>query len=223
MSAPTIAVSAVQGAFAEHEAVLRQLGCDIVELRRASDMRRCFDGVVLPGGESTVQAKLLRESGMMDALCDLIREGLPVLGTCAGLILLAREVHGKDGCPDPVRGPRTLPVNVMRNAYGRQLGSFWAEGMPMADLTSGPRVEDGMRAVGISMPSTACAPVPMRFIRAPRIISMAEGVETLVSFEGQPVAVRYGAQVGCAFHPELTTDTRIHARFLSLIDGMHDL
>lgn len=111
---PTIAVLALQGAFIEHEQRLQSLGCTTIELRQAADLARPFDGLVLPGGESTVQAKLLHDLGMFEPLRQRIAEGLPALGTCAGLILLADHF-------------RTLPVTVRRNAYGRQLGSFHTE------------------------------------------------------------------------------------------------
>lgn len=198
MSAPRIAVLAVQGAFAEHEAMLHGLGCETVQLRQRADAMRSFDGLVLPGGESTVQAKLLRELGMFDPLRHAIVAGVPVLGTCAGLILLARQVR-EEGQPSAVRGFGTLPVAVDRNAYGRQLDSFHASGQVRAQLLN------------------ASEPMPLRFIRAPRITSMDAGVETLVSLDGQPVCVRSGNQIGCAHHPELTVDARIHQRFLELI------
>ena len=135
MSKPTIAVCAVQGAFIEHERRLGALGCDTFELRQASDFKRPFDALVLPGGESTVQAKLLRELNMFDTLRTRIEDGLPVLGTCAGLILLAERIEEEGGDLDgldpkiaavrtAVCGFGTLPVTVRRNGYGRQLGSF---------------------------------------------------------------------------------------------------
>lgn len=137
MSQPTIAVCAVQGAFIEHEQRLTALGCEVFELRQAADLARPFDALVLPGGESTVQAKLLRELDMFDTLRSRIASGLPVLGTCAGLILLAERIEDAAGDLaglDPkiaavrttVTGFGTLPVTVQRNGYGRQLGSFHA-------------------------------------------------------------------------------------------------
>ena len=119
----TVAVLAVQGAFAEHRAMLEKLGTQVFELRKAEDLERHFDGLVLPGGESTVQGKLLRELGMFRPLQKRIEEGMPVLATCAGLILLAKELSNDTG-----RYFQTLPVVVKRNAYGRQLGSFFYEG-----------------------------------------------------------------------------------------------
>ena len=131
----TVAVLAVQGAFIEHERMLAKLGCACIELRQAADLQKPFDALVLPGGESTAQAKMLRELGMLDTLRSRIKSGMPVLGTCAGLILLAENVEeGMPAAGDP-NGPvaagatapgaiGTLPITVRRNAYGRQLGSF---------------------------------------------------------------------------------------------------
>ena len=184
-----IAVSAVQGAFIEHEQMLSSLGVECFELRQRADLLRSFDGLVLPGGESTVQGKLLRELDMFDELHQQIRAGLPVFGTCAGLILLAEQLSN-----DPNVYFGTLPVTVRRNAYGRQLGSFYAE--------------ESFQGQGV---------VPMKFIRAPYIESVREGVEIMARVEGNIVAVRYHNQLGLSFHPELCSDTRIHQLFLSLV------
>lgn len=177
---PTIAVLALQGAFIEHEQRLQTLGCSTVELRQATDLTRPFDGVVLPGGESTVQAKLLHDLRMFEPLCRRIAAGLPTLGTCAGLILLADHF-------------RTLPVTVRRNAYGRQLGSFRAEG----------RWEGNA--------------IPLTFIRAPRIEAADPAVEPLVTLDGIPVAVRFRNQIAAAFHPELDDDNRLYEAFLGSV------
>ena len=115
----TVAVLALQGAFAEHEKVLKRLGVNCIELRQAKDLETSYDGIILPGGESTVQGKLLKELGMFDTIKEQIENGMPVLATCAGLILLASEVEGQEGCHFG-----TIPMCVRRNAYGRQLGSF---------------------------------------------------------------------------------------------------
>ena len=115
----TIAVLAVQGAFIEHEMALQKLGADCIELRKAEDLNQPYDGIVLPGGESTVQGKLLRELGMFDTIQSQIKNGMPVLATCAGMILLADKIDGDDRTH-----LATLPMTVKRNAYGRQLGSF---------------------------------------------------------------------------------------------------
>lgn len=185
-----IAVLAVQGAFVEHIDKLRKLGADCVELRQASDLEQDFDGLILPGGESTVQGKLLRELNIFEPLKDRIGQGLPVLGTCAGLILLAQEISNDDHVYFG-----TLPVRVQRNAYGRQLGSF--------------RVEQEFAGIGR---------VPMTFIRAPYIESVIaiENTEILASVDKRIVAVRSGNQIGIAFHPELDEDDRIHEMFLKM-------
>ena len=186
-----IGVLAVQGAFAEHIDRIRKLGVDCVELRQAADLERSFDGLILPGGESTVQGKLLRELHMLAPLRDRIREGIPVLGTCAGLILLAEEIVDEE---HTYLG--TLPVRVRRNAYGRQLGSF--------------HTEQEIKGIGT---------VPMTFIRAPYVEAAGDGVDTLACVDGKIVAVHYVNQMGVAFHPELDEDDRIHKMFLSLCQG----
>ena len=180
---------AVQGAFAEHIARIRALGADCVELRQRADVEQYFDGLILPGGESTVQGKMLRDLHMFGPLRDKIAQGLPVLGTCAGLILLAEQISN-----DERRAYfRTLPVQVCRNAYGRQLGSF--------------HTVETVAGIGS---------VPMTFIRAPYIESARPGVEILASVDDKIVAVRYGNQIGTAFHPELDADDRMHGMFLDL-------
>ncbi len=182
-----IGVLAVQGAFREHEDVLSDLGAEWYEIRKASDLDRAPDGIVLPGGESTVMGKLTRDLGMFDRLRSLIASGTPVLGTCAGMILLAEGVEGG------ITHFATLPISVKRNAYGRQLGSFSAVG------------------------EFRGKEIPLEFIRAPRVASCGDGVESLCDYDGYPVAVRYGNQVACAFHPELTADRTVHNYFLGLV------
>ena len=183
-----IGVLAVQGAFIEHKRMLESLGCECVELRRKSDI--CdLDGLVLPGGESTVQGKLLRELDMFDELKGRIANGLPVLATCAGLILLASHISNDDNVYFG-----TLPVTVKRNAYGRQLGSF--------------HTIREMKGIG---------QVPMTFIRAPYIEKCGEGAEVLAEVDGNIVAVKYKEQYGLAFHPELDEDDRIHEAFLNSV------
>lgn len=174
-----IGVLALQGAFIEHMDRLHSLKADAVELRCAADLSAPLDGLVLPGGESTVQMKLLRELGMYDGLKALIDSGKPVLGTCAGLILLASSVEGQSEL-----GFGTMPVTVRRNAYGRQLGSFH---------TVAP-----FKGVG---------DVPMTFIRAPYVTEVGPGVEVLSKVDGNVVAVKYGNQYGLSFHPELDNDS----------------
>lgn len=180
-----IGVLAVQGAFVEHEKALRALGADCVELRQKKDLAG-VDGLVLPGGESTVQGLLLRQLDMFDELKGLISDGLPVLATCAGLILLAQKLDA-----DETVYFGTLPVTVRRNAYGRQLGSF-----------------ETRAAVG------EIADFPLVFIRAPYITEHRGDVNVLSTVDGNVVGVEYKNQIGLAFHPEMTSDSRIHESFL---------
>ena len=188
-----IAVLAVQGAFIEHEKVLKEIGAEVFELRKKEDLDRPFDGLVLPGGESTVQQKLLKELGMFDILKKKIQDGLPVFATCAGLILLAEKLSNDDR-----RGFQTLPVTVKRNAYGRQLGSFHRDGIVR----------------GIAQDETL---FPMEFIRAPYIEEVREDTEVLAKVDDHIVAVQYKNQLAMAFHPELSVDDRLHRAFLQII------
>lgn len=183
----TVAVLALQGAFAEHEAVLDKLGVDWFEIRQLRDLDRPFDGLILPGGESTVMGKLLRDLGLYEPLREKIENGLPVFGTCAGLILLAQEVEGGVPCFG------TMDIQVKRNAYGRQLGSFFAE--------------QEFKGLGA---------VPMTFIRAPYIASVGPKAEILAEVDGHIVAARQGKQLVSAFHPELSEDVSVHQYFLSM-------
>lgn len=185
----TIGILAVQGAFAEHEQMLKKAGIAFVELRKKEDLLQKYDGIILPGGESTAQGKLLKELGMFDTLKQQIEKGIPVLATCAGLILLADHLENDDR-----EYFKTLPVSVKRNAYGRQLGSF--------------HVEQEFRGIDV---------VPMTFIRAPYITNVSEGVEILAKEKEHIVAVRYKNQLAMSFHPELDEDDRIHKYFLKMV------
>lgn len=175
-----IGVLALQGAFIEHIRHLGDLGYDAVELRRKEDISS-LDGIVFPGGESTTQRKLIDEEGMKKPLEELIESGIPVLGTCAGLILLASGIEG-----DGEGFFKTLPALVRRNAYGRQSASF--------SLVSS---------------FSTLGDIPMTFIRAPLILSVGENVEILSRINGGITGVRYLNQYGLTFHPELekTEDT----------------
>ena len=179
----TVAVLALQGAFIEHEHVLEELGVKTVELRQAADLDQPYDGLILPGGESTVQGKLLRELRMFDPLRKQIADGLPVLGTCAGLILLGSPEHFG-----------TIPMQVKRNAYGRQLGSFHTTA----------------NANGIGE-------ISMTFIRAPYVAEASPEVDVLATVDDKIVAVKYGNQFALSFHPELDSDYRIHKAFVDSI------
>ena len=184
-----IAVLALQGDFAEHENALRQCGSEVMEIRQRADLQKSFDALVIPGGESTVIGKLLRELELFTELQARIRAGLPVFATCAGLILLADRIEN-----DSAAYFRTLDVTVRRNAYGRQLGSFHTEG----DFATLGRV-------------------PMSFIRAPSIERVGTGVTVLSDFGGKPTAVMQGNQLALAYHPELLADHRVLAWFLERI------
>lgn len=183
-----IGVLAVQGAFVEHEAILESLGASCREIRCREDVNEALDGLILPGGESTVQGKLLRELDLFAPLLKMINSGTPVLATCAGMILLAEKIEGQEHAHFA-----TMPITVRRNAYGRQLGSFYTEN------------EFGV--IGA---------VPMTFIRAPFVTNTGAGVSVLASVDNNVVAVQYKNQIALSFHPELNSDTRIHESFLKL-------
>lgn len=174
---------ALQGAFVEHEQMLQKLGVETVEIRQMRDWQQPKDGLVLPGGESTVQMRLLKELGLFDPIREAILGGMPVLGTCAGMILLSERRLG------------TMAIEVRRNAYGRQLGSFHTVG--------------SVEGIGND--------VPMTFIRAPYIERvLSEKVEVLSTVDGHIVAARQGHQLATAFHPELDGDRRVHQMFVEM-------
>ncbi len=183
-----VGVLALQGAFREHREVLDGLDTEAIEVRVPDDLVGC-DSLVLPGGESTVIGKLLVSSGLLEPVCDRIRDGLPTLATCAGLILVAGDVLDRG---DDV-GLDALDVRVQRNAYGSQGQSFEAA-IPIVSL--GP------------------SPFPGVFIRAPAILDVGAGVEVLARYDGRPVFVRSGRLWAATFHPELSGDLRLHQRFL---------
>jgi 5'-phosphate synthase pdxT subunit len=199
MPSERIGVLAVQGAFAEHERMLSRLGARCVELRQASDLRGGFDRLVLPGGESTAQGRMLRELEMLGPLRSMVEGGMPTLGTCAGLILMAKRIDDVNGDGSVVDSQHnstwleTLPITVRRNAYGRQLGSF--------------RVKADFKGLGI---------IPMTFVRAPLVVDVREGCEVLARVDGNIVAVRWQSQIGLSFHPELDDDLSVHRLFLSI-------
>ena len=184
-----IGVLAVQGAFAEHRIALEKLGVETFEIRQLRDLEQDFDGLILPGGESTVQGKLLQELGLFEPLRKRIESGLPTLGTCAGLILLAEKLSN-----DGHTYFATTPVTVERNAYGRQLGSFYTE--------------ENFEGIG---------KIPMTFIRAPLIQRASQDVQILATVQNQIVAVRYKNQLAISFHPELNSDLRVHQYFVEEI------
>lgn len=184
-----VGVLAVQGAFIEHEMLLDKLGVATFEIRQKKDIEFDYDGLILPGGESTVQGKLIHELDLYDGLKERLANGLPVLATCAGLILLAKELSN-----DEKVYFGTLPVTVRRNAYGRQLGSFYTE----------------EECEGIGR-------IPMTFIRAPYIEKIEERVKVLSMVNGNIVGVQYQNQIAVSFHPELNNHVGIHKLFLNKI------
>lgn len=186
-----IAVLALQGAFIEHEQMLERLGVETFEIRQLADWNQSKDGLIIPGGESTVQAKLLNDLGLLAPITADIQKGLPVFGTCAGLILLAKTIRGKD-----FQRISTMNIEVCRNAYGRQLGSFYTKHY--------------VEGVGDD--------VDMTFIRAPYIASVGNDVNVLSEVDGHIVAAQQGNQLVTAFHPELNDDTRIHEYFMQMIN-----
>ena len=186
-----IGILALQGAFAEHEKVLDQLGVDSVEIRNLEDFQKSrsdLSGLILPGGESTTMGKLLREQDMLIPIRETILSGLPVFGTCAGLILLAKEISSQEE-----RHLGTMDMVVERNAYGRQLGSFYTEA----------------ECKGVGQ-------IPMTFIRGPIISSVGEDVEILATVDNQIVAAQEKNMLVTSFHPELTDDVRLHQYFINM-------
>jgi 5'-phosphate synthase pdxT subunit len=184
-----VGVLALQGAFREHREVLDALGVEAIDVRTPAELG-ALDALILPGGESTTMSKLLDSSEVRAPLAELLADGLPVLGTCAGMILLARDVV--DGRPDQ-ESFGAIDVAVRRNAYGRQRDSFEAD---------------------LAVDGIAGRPFPGVFIRAPRIESVGERVDVLAQHDDVPVLARQGAVVVASFHPELSGDLRLHEWFL---------
>ncbi len=196
MSNPRIGILALQGDVREHAHALELAGADAVPVRRVSELD-AVDGLVLPGGESTTMAKLARTFGLLEPLQQRIAAGLPVFGSCAGMILLADQVL------DGIAGQETLgglDVTVRRNAFGRQVDSFEAD---------------------VELEVVPGGPVHAVFIRAPWVESTGPGVEVLgrasVGAETRIVAVRQGSVLATSFHPELTGDPRVHALFVDMV------
>ena len=186
-----IGILALQGAFAEHEQVLKALGVETVQIRNRQDWEAHadLDGLILPGGESTVMGKLLHDLDLFEPIKGKFEEGLPVFGTCAGLILLAKTIVGEQ-----TKHLASMDINVARNAYGRQLGSF----ITNADF----------KGIG---------EIPMIFIRGPIIETVGPAVEVLSQVNGAIVAAKEKQMLVTSFHPELTGDTRVHAYFLEMV------
>jgi pyridoxal 5'-phosphate synthase pdxT subunit len=193
--AGSVGVLALQGAFREHVSALADVGLDAVEVRRADELAG-LSGLVIPGGESTTMSKLMVAYGLEQPIRDLHAGGAPLFGTCAGMILLARDAV--DGLPDQ-RYLGLIDLVVRRNAFGRQVASFEAD----------------VELAGDAEPLTGV------FIRAPWIEQAGDGVEVLAEFDGHPIAARQNTILVTAFHPELTGDRRLHERFAQMVGAAH--
>lgn len=186
-----VGVLALQGAFIEHQRMLEEVGASTFQIRNIDDLNKAMDGLVLPGGESTVMYRILKDQGMTDKIKELILSGLPTFGTCAGLLLLAKRVDNYKSTY-----LQTMDVEAKKNAYGRQLSSFKTMG------TFNNAVQ-----------------IPLVFIRAPYILSADENVEVLSIIDDKIVAVRQENQLATAFHPELTDDLTVHKYFIKMIEN----
>lgn len=192
--APVVGVLALQGDVLEHLRALRRCGVQAVPVRTVAELEG-LDGIVLPGGESTTIGMLLERLGLLEPLRARIEDGLPALGTCAGMVLLSRELD--QGRTQPLIG--VLGVRTRRNAFGRQVDSF----------------DTALEVAGIEG-----GPVDVSFIRAPRVERILDDtVEVLAAVDGYPVVVRQGVVAAAAFHPELTGDDRLHRWFVTLVEG----
>ena len=183
-----IGILAIQGDYEAHAKVLDRLGAEHSYIRRPDDLSR-LSGIILPGGESSTHLRILTEEGLFDGLKEFAADGVAFFGTCAGAILLARDVHGP-----PQASLGLIDISVLRNGYGRQLAS---------DVHTAPT-------------KLRKEPLEMVFIRAPIIESIGQGVEVLAEDAGHPVLVQQGRILASTFHPELTPDTAVHEHFLSM-------
>jgi pyridoxal 5'-phosphate synthase pdxT subunit len=190
---PRIGVLAIQGDFAAHAQALEDAGADAVEVRNPAELAG-LDGLVLPGGESTTFLKFLERDGFLEALQRFVEEK-PAFGTCAGCILLARNVSRP-----PQQSLAVMDISVERNAYGRQIDSA---------IQTGPTKLPG-------------GPLEMVYIRAPRIASVGQGVEIMAERDGFPVLVREGRLLAATFHPELSSDRRVHQLFVDMVRDQRD-
>jgi pyridoxal 5'-phosphate synthase pdxT subunit len=191
---PRIGVLAIQGDFAAHAQALQEAGADAVEVRRPAELAE-VDGLILPGGESTTFLKFLERDGLLESLQRFLVDK-PAFGTCAGCILLARNVSHP-----AQQSLAVMDISVERNAYGRQIDSA---------IQTGETTLPG-------------GPLEMVYIRAPRIASVGPGVEVIAERDGFPVLVRQGKLLAATFHPELSTDRRVHQLFVDIVRGQRDL
>lgn len=186
-----VGVLALQGDFAKHAEVLLSLGVEVQEVRKPQDLEFC-DGLIIPGGESTVMMRQMDFIGMRDALISFAHQK-PVFGTCAGLILMSKQIESSPFCP-----LQLLDIAIERNAFGRQIESF----QTFISLELAPGVSKTF---------------PAFFIRAPRIKECGEEVQILATLKGEPILVRQGYCLGASFHPELTSDPQIHHYFIDMV------
>lgn len=186
-----IGVLALQGAVREHAQAIQACGAEAIVVKKAGDLAE-LDGLVLPGGESTAMRRLIDRAELLEPLREFADSGKPMFGTCAGLVLLAKEIDGQEAAHLGV-----MDMTVARNSFGRQVDSFEAD----------------LDIVGLD------APFPAVFIRAPHIVRADEGVEVLCEYEGRIVLARSGAFLGCSFHPELTGDHRLMQLFLGMVEN----
>ncbi len=187
---PKIGVLALQGDVIEHVKMLRELGVEAIEVRTPEDLAQ-VDALIIPGGESTTSGKLAIEYGLDKAIPARVKGGMPVYGTCAGMIALSKQASG--GEPPLLR---LMNITVRRNAYGRQVDSFETD---------------------LEIPALGGRPLHAVFIRAPAIESVGPDVEVLASLNGKPVLARQGNMLVSAFHPELTDDDRVHRYFVEMV------
>lgn len=188
-----VGVLAIQGDFLEHRLMIEGLGVDVPEVRLSKDLAG-LDGLVIPGGESTTIVQLLDIFDMRNTVVGLVREGMPVWGTCAGMIVLADRLA--DHRPEPLH---LMDIEVSRNAFGSQVDSFEAD---------------------LEVEGIGGAPFRGVFIRAPAVTTVGQGVKVLARLgDGRPVAVREADMLATAFHPELTGDSRVHELFLNIVRG----
>lgn len=194
---PKIGVLALQGAFIEHVHKLERLGVEAVQVRLAGDLEAC-DGLIIPGGESTTIGKLIERFELREPILELHRQGKPIWGTCAGMILLAKQVDEQGrGVSQPLLG--LMDLNVRRNAFGSQLDSF---------------------ETNLDIPILGPEPLPAVFIRAPVVTSVGDDVDVLSTLpDGRIVAARQGTLVATAFHPELTPEDGFHRWFADLVSA----
>ena len=187
-----IGVLGLQGDFREHVEVLASMGVSTLVVKLPEDLE-LVDGIIIPGGESTTMGRIMKEVGLDEPLIKKIEGGLPVFGTCAGMILLSKGVVGYDQSTLGV-----MDIKVERNAYGRQVESF---------------------EVDVSIPEIGERPFHAIFIRAPKVVEVGDGVEVLAELEGSPILLRQKNILASSFHPELTEDRRIHELFIKMIRG----